>query len=212
MKIAVLMLGLVLGAAEASAANQTEEYCAFEVEVMSPTGLPAPGVVVIGDDAAGFQFGGATTNEQGVARLCDSPRGLAEITVGGRMCGAVTVKYLNSIWPRTRHVVVTYQRCQGDDYYLPGACELTLRLVDQGRSAVSGATLRIDSVGAQTGESMLVSDQYGRIFARMKRGERLCGVLSKAGFAPQHFSQDCKPGEGFRPDRTLKLDPLLGPR
>jgi hypothetical protein len=110
-RVAFVIMVLFPGCAAVVCAADTGEYCAFEVEVKSPTGLPASGVAVVGHDAAGLQFGTAITNEQGVARLCDSPRGLAEITAGGRMCGAASVKHLSTIWPHTRHVVITYQRC-----------------------------------------------------------------------------------------------------
>jgi hypothetical protein len=211
MRIASCVLALIVGAAAGSAAEK-EEYCAFEVQVVSAVGLEVAGATVIGEDSAGFKFGEAVTNERGIARLCDSPRGLAEITVGGRLCGAVTVKYLNPLYPRTRHVVVTYQRCPGEDFSFLNGCSLILRVTDRSRAPMSGATLRLEAGIADDKKRALVSDQYGRIFATIKYGTRLGGLLSKAGFMPQYFDQACKPGEQALSDRTVTLEPLTQPR
>ena len=208
MRAACVMLAFLLGSVPASPADPKDEYCAFEVEVKTATGLPSSGVRVVGQDDAGFQFGTAITDQQGVARLCNSPRGLAEITVGGRMCGAVSVKYLNPLWPRTRHVVVTYQRCVGNDYYFPGRCEVTLRLMDEYKAPISDVTLRVDAGDALVQEKMLVSDRYGRIFLPIKYGDQLEGTLSKPGYLALRFSEPCKPGDGSLLDRTVTLEAL----
>ena len=89
-------------------AQSTQEYCAFEVAVSSPKGRPIYGATVSVVDQQTHVYGTAMTNGEGVARLCDSPRGLINIQVGGQLCGSIVVRNLKAYWRRTRRIVVIY--------------------------------------------------------------------------------------------------------
>ncbi len=99
MDAAFVVLAILL-ALPVRSAQPPEIYCAFEVVVKSPTGVPVVGAGVAGLDQNGVKFGTALTDAQGVVRFCDAPSGLIEINVGGNLCGAVSVRYLSAYWLR----------------------------------------------------------------------------------------------------------------
>lgn len=56
-------------------AQGTRDYCAFEVSVSTPKGVPVRGVLVSEFRQNGSTFMSSTTDENGVARICDAPQG-----------------------------------------------------------------------------------------------------------------------------------------
>jgi len=121
LRCAVLMLLAALSAAAAQ--GDPSPFCAFEVFVKSPSGVPVAGAYVVETEQGGALFDTQNTDEKGVARFCDAPMfGLVSFNVGGKMCGAVSVEYLDPSWFETTQVFITYERCPGVCFSLPGRC------------------------------------------------------------------------------------------
>src|SRR6185312_5904869 len=98
--------------------------------VKSPAGTPVAGIgVALTHD--GRVYGTAITDARGIAQICDAPKGLVDIEVGGHLCGAVSVRYLKPYWMETRRVSVTYENCSGDDFFPYGGCLFTIRVYDR---------------------------------------------------------------------------------
>jgi hypothetical protein len=202
----VTRVAAFLAISVSSPAQHPEEYCAFEVVVKLPTGVPVAQVPVSGLDERGEIFGSADTDTNGVARICDSPSGLVSIRVGGSRCGAVTVNYLTAVWLRTRSVHVTYKYCGGEDHVPPSRCTLTLRVHRSDGTALTGVQL----VDASSSPAKLaqkdVSDRYGRIFRTIEFGRSLTGMLVKDRFVSRAIVEQCKPGEPYRHERIIELE------
>lgn len=68
-----------------------QPYCAFEVKVSKPSGVPFANVPVIMVQR-NAQLAETRTNTNGEARLCDAPLSSVDIMVGFERCGAVLVR------------------------------------------------------------------------------------------------------------------------
>lgn len=187
-------------------AQNQPAYCAFEVTVQSPTGAPVAGAEVSELQSGGRLYGSATTNERGTARICDAPQGLVDLHVGGQVCGAVTVGYLEPYWMTTRRVVITYENCQGADFVPPGGCFLTIRIRDQAGSPLQGVILNDPNERPMKREQTRVSDQFGRIFRFLDYGDDARVQLQKDGYLPQTLTSECRPGQKGVWDRTVTLE------
>lgn len=180
------------------------QYCAFDVIVNSPSGKSVAGADVL-EEQNGKVFAKASTDQHGVARICDSPAGLVEIHVGGNLCGAVVVKYLQRYWLKTRRVAVTYENCSGEEWATAGGCQLTIRVRDEGGRPVSGARFGTGSSSGPGPGWSSVSDMFGRIFRFLAYGTVLTGQVTKPGYTPATFTEQCKPGGAQDRERVLVL-------
>lgn len=189
----------------AAAGQDRGYYCAFEVSVKSPAGAPVVGWSVAGLSEAGEIFETATTDEHGIARICDAPPGMVSIQVGGQFCGGVTVWHLNPWWMTTRQVFVTYQGCSNDAYVLPGGCVLTLRLHDKDGLPLPGVKFQKSGVDQTSWNETNASDQFGRIFRFIEWGKVLRGTLVKAGYTSKDVTEECKAGERFKRYQVVVL-------
>jgi|HubBroStandDraft_1064217.scaffolds.fasta_scaffold63609_2 hypothetical protein len=171
------------------------EYCAFEVVVNSPDSKPVAGTEVA-VTRGGRALGTGLTNEAGIARICDAPAGaLLDVEVGGRLCGAVAVRYLSAYWLKTRRVYVNYSNCQGEEFAAPGGCEYTIRTRNEGGAALSGVVFDERQRRAGSVEQPApVSDRYGRIFRFLGYGGSFTARLEKPGYAPRVLTGDCPVG------------------
>jgi hypothetical protein len=195
-----LVSGLLLAQSQVS-------YCAFEVTVRSPEGDPVSGAPVAALAQDGKTIGLASTDKQGVARVCDAPAELTDIRVGGRLCGAVTLHYMTPYWLETRHVVVTYKNCNGEEFAPMGGCSLTIRLRDQEGHPLEGVLFDDPNERAKKRAQTRLSDWFGRIFRFTDYGDTLSGRFLKDGYVPQNFTEQCGSGDPKRAERTVVLNP-----
>jgi hypothetical protein len=182
-------------------------YCAFEVMVRSPEGGPVSGAPVASLAQDGQTTGFASTDRQGIARVCDAPVGLTDIRVGDRLCGAVTVHYITPYWLETRHVVVTYKNCNGEEFAPMGGCSLTIRVRSQDGHPLEGVRLEVPNEQPKKRPQTRLSDGFGRIFRFTDYGDTLAVRLLKDGYVPQGFTDQCRSGDPQWAERTVVLNP-----
>jgi hypothetical protein len=161
-------------------------YCAFEVRVSKPSGVPFAKVPV-GLVQRGTQFATVFTDAKGLARICDAPLHAIDIVVGGDLCGLVLVKNVKPTWPTTRQVFVTYVEEGCPHFTFPDHCQALLQIEDEKGKSLAGA--RFEGRPAVPG----VSDVFGRFFRTLKRGEKLEGTVTKEGYEPARVSEQCLP-------------------
>ncbi len=205
LRCAVLMLLAALSAAAAQ--GDPSPFCAFEVFVKSPSGVPVAGAYVVETEQGGALFDTQNTDEKGVARFCDAPMfGLVSFNVGGKMCGAVSVEYLDPSWFETTQVFITYERCPGVCFSLPGRCLVLLRVRDTKGDPLAGVAFRTVPDEAAP-PPRHVSDNYGRVFLEIQYGDILRGALWKAGWTPQPISEKCVSGGESVRNETRMMQP-----
>ena len=205
-KTPILTALLLLTPFASSAAQSSDEYCAFQIYVNTPASKPSANTPVAGLDQNGAVFATAVTNAQGIARVCDAPKDLVDIQIGGSLCGAVTVRYLKPYWMKTRQVFVTYQNCAGEEWAVPGGCLVTIRVRDAKGNPLPGAFLEkaIDQPAAR--EQTNHSDQFGRIFRFVEYGSTLEATVVKEGYVAKALKEQCRRGEAFDRERILTLE------
>jgi hypothetical protein len=158
-------------------------YCAFEVKVRKPSGVPFANVPV-GIVEKGTQVATVVTDARGSAKFCDAPLQAVDIVVG-TYCGGVLVKNVRPKWPTTRDIFVTYDGPYCAEVVFPDHCQVLLRVHDEEGRPVAGA--HFDSVPSERE----ASDAFGRIFRLLKSGEKLEGILTKEGCVPARVSERC---------------------
>ena len=202
----LLPLGVCLvGEVSDLRAADTAEYCAFEVSVKSETGAPVRHATVLEREHAGSVIARNSTDDRGIARLCDAPTGLVDLEIGGELCGATSVKYLRAFWLQTRRVTVTYKNCSGEEWTPLGGCSLIIRVRDQGGNPLSGVVLKGGSDLPKPREQTDTSDSYGRIFRFMEYGNRISERIEKESYFTQNVNAHCKPGEGNEKEQLFTL-------
>jgi hypothetical protein len=199
------LAALVLSAAPLYAQDQAT-YCAFEVSVRSPDGAPVAGIEVSERQSGAAVYSSATTNEHGTAMICDAPQGLVDLHVGGELCGAVTVGRLQPYWMVTRRVDITYKNCQGDDFFVPGGCLLTVRVRDQVGSPLEGVGVGESGEAQKKRQQTQISDRFGRIFRFLEYGEVASIELQKPGYVRQSITAGCQSGRSFVLYRTVTME------
>jgi hypothetical protein len=169
-------------------ASAQATYCAFEVKVSAPSGSPVSKVPVVLVVKHTTSFAETTTDENGVARLCDAPLEPVDIAVGSDICGLVLVRNMHDTWPESRKVYVTYVDAPCDHFGVAPNCLILLRIQDDDGRRISGARFEPKS---QIGSGSNVSDSFGRIFQFFKKRERLEGIVIKSGYSPVPISELC---------------------
>jgi hypothetical protein len=172
-----------------AAAQPDKLFCAFEVTVVTPTGLPAAGlsVAMIRDDDK-KTVSTATTASDGVVKFCDAPIVPVRIMVASTPCGLTTVGPARAEWPDTQKLLITQNLTRCEEFNPPPLCHVLLRVSDESGGPVQGARLETK---ASLGPGSVVSDRLGRLFLSIKRMERLEGLIVKEGFQPMPFSEEC---------------------
>jgi hypothetical protein len=172
-----------------AAAQPDKLFCAFEVKVVTPTGLPAAGlsVAVIRDDDK-KTFSTATTSPDGVVRFCDAPIVPVRIMVASMPCGLTTVGPARAEWPDTQKLLITQNHTRCEEFNPPPLCHVLLRISDESGGPVEGTRFETK---ASLGPGSVVSDRLGRLFLSIKRMDRLDGLIVKEGFQPTPFSEQC---------------------
>jgi hypothetical protein len=167
-----------------------EAYCAFRVRVAAPSGALESGlpVAMVRDNRTTLFE--AATDSNGVARFCDAPVGAVDIVVGVDLCGSVVVRQVKAEWPSTREIFVTYAKTFCDHLGVAGDCHVLARIEDESGHPLAGA--RMEPRGTPPNATSRVSDQFGRLFLSVKRGERVEGLIVKDGFEPTDFSRLCR--------------------
>jgi hypothetical protein len=166
-----------------------DTYCAFEVTVRSPSGIPmseVPVALIRGHKATFYE---TTTDANGVARVCDAPLENLDIIVGFDMCKSVMVRFLMPTWPDTQRISVTYVKTFCGFASFKPECIVTLRIQDDAGHPVIGALFNGNST-ASSGST--VSDSFGRLFRSLKRRKSLRGVVIGKGFEPARISIKCE--------------------
>ena len=192
-----LLAVLSLGSVQAYAFT----YCAFEVKVTKPSGVPFPNIAV-GMVDKGTQVATAVTNSAGVSQFCDAPLHAVDIVVGVQACGVVLVQHVTPEWPVTRNVFVIYDETHCSELVLKDRCQVLLRIQDEEGHPLAGT--QFDSGRSERD----ASDVFGRIFRTIKSGEKLEGVLTKEGRRSALISQSCIRGD----ERDLELKVVLNKR
>jgi hypothetical protein len=174
--------------------------CSFEIEVKTPLQVPVARAEVWLTRTDGEVYTRTQTDDRGIARLCDSPIGPVDIQVGGRLCGAVVVKYLEYKL-KTTHVRVTYERCEG--FYQPTACSVLLRAHDQQGQALKGASFAPrDSL---PGNKQATSDEFGRLYLTWAIGSSLTGAIVLDGYENVEIALPCKQAGELEIERSIIL-------
>jgi hypothetical protein len=183
-------LGVVLLLCGLSAAAQGS-YCSFEVVVRDASGLPVAGVPV-GIVEHGSQSATTWTDTMGIAKLCDGSFRAIDIVIGANSCasGIVHIKNVRPTWPRTRSVLAVFSPDPCDGIDLPNRCQLLLRIQDERGQPLLGAELEHPSASPRPDSS----DEFGRMFASLKRGESFAGLVTRVGYKPEKIAAEC--GEG----------------
>jgi len=185
----LLTLTLASGCFRASAAAKEPAYCAFEVKVVTPSGVPAPRVPVLLIRHHTTTYAETTTSSNGLARLCDAPLESVDIAVGFDICGSVVVRNLSPSWPETHHVYVTYAPSPCDHFATSGRCRILMRVQDVAGQPVGRAQFR----GLSSGVSVHgTSDQFGRMFFSFARDETVKGLITNDGDLPENVSVQCR--------------------
>ena len=182
-----LLVGL---AGVVSSAAPEPSACSFEVVVKSPTGIPvSSSPVVWTSDSPGFEYRN-TTNEFGVARLCDPPiKVRLSIRVGYSAC-AVTIQGLLPVWGRVRRIPVTFPDCRSQE--MIGFCHILLRVKDVQDQPLSGVTLELQPY-IPTIQGSFITDDYGRMFLSVAWRVTGKGVLRRNGYVDQAVGLECDP-------------------
>lgn len=186
--LAVAAITVSVRIAEAMLTTDKALYCAFEVVVRNPSGQAISGVPVALVLKHQTSVSETTTNEKGVARLCDSPLEPVDVVVGHDICGSVLVRNLESTWPRTARVFVTYVPNVCDHMAVVLQQRLLLRVLDEDGHPLSGA--RFDGHFGQGTPG--ASDVFGRIHGVVMREDKVEGFVLKEGFQPTRVSEVCR--------------------
>jgi len=200
---AILLIGAGVLCRGLTYAEDQAAYCAFEVTVRSPRGEAIAGATVSELAMGGKIIGSSVTDRQGIARICDAPKGLVDIQVGDNRCGAVTVAYLKAYWLQTRRVSITYENCSGEEWAVAGGCLLTIRVKDQRNAPIP--SVFFEDRNERPGPQTKLSDDSGRVFRFIKFGETMSGRLLKDRYLPQEISQACRPGDPPERESTIVL-------
>lgn len=166
----------VAATAQTSGAGPEAVFCAFEVKVTTPLGVPVgnlPVVLVAGRKEVVAE---TVTDGKGMARICDAPLAFVDVIVGRDVCGAVRVDRLKFEWPETQRVFVTFVGRPCDHFGVSPERHVLLRVQDEQGRPVAGAQLELKR---QTGRGSVTSDAFGRIFRVHRTGESIVGVVSK---------------------------------
>lgn len=166
-------------------ARAQEPYCAFEVHVATPAGKPVPGVPVAMLRADKTTYSNTASGLDGVARICDAPLQTVNFVVGFDICGSVMVRNLRPAWPETQQVIVTYASAPCPHMTFCNECQVLLRIRDENGNPVAGARFQGTPSGLR---GSAVSDEFGRLFRVVRRGETLKGIVAKQGKASAQVS------------------------
>jgi hypothetical protein len=169
-------------------------YCAYAVNVRTPSGTTLPNVPV-GMIERGTQIHTEITDASGSARFCDAPLHPVDLVVGTLDCAVVLVKGVKPTWPETREIDVIYDTGHCGELSFPTSCLVLLRVHNEQGVPVAGAELG-------SGE---VSDASGRIFRLIKQGESLTGTLTKEGYEKAHISAPCIRGDERNVEKKIVL-------
>ena len=183
------MRTIFLWALFATTMKAAAPFCAFDVRVQDPSGTPLANIPVVmyGHDK---HLAMGTTDASGLTRFCDAPLQRVDFAVGVRECGVVFLKGAVYTWPETRHIYVTYDPSHcSRELVPPSSCEILLRVHDDEGRAIPDAQL-VSGRGLSQ-KVIAASDALGRIFRRLKSGERLDGVVEKGGLERARISEDC---------------------
>jgi hypothetical protein len=184
---------VIVGCAAASVARTDgAPYCAYEVRVNKPSGLPFAKTPV-GIVDKGTQIGTETTDANGVARLCDAPVHKIDIAVGAVGQGLTIVRAVKPTWPKTRVIVVIRDDSAWDEFVFPDACQILLRIRDERGLPISGARFEGRSSGVLA--SMNTSDDLGRLFRKLKSGGSLNGSIAGRGYISAPVAARCIKGD-----------------
>lgn len=206
--LAVFLAPIAAGQALPVQTTPSGEYCAFVVVVHSSKGRALEGRTVSMEDASGREYAAALTDEAGIARLCDAPRGLITLRVGGRRCGGVSVSYLQRSWLQTRTIEMVYDNCSGDDWVPAAGCLLTLRVVAADGHPIPGATILGGEKLRLDGEQTDIGDRFGRIFRFIPYGSATAFSVEKPGYVPYPMSHSCVSGNGGDIEMKIVMKPI----
>lgn len=171
-------------------------------KVTRPSGTPIAKVPVYLIRNQRTTLSGTTTDANGIARICDAPLKAVDIGVGFDVCGSVLVRNVKATWPEVRQVFVTYVETPCDHFLFGDRCQVLLRVQDEAGRPVVGA--RFDGRPSAVSGSE-VSDEFGRVFRSIKRGEKVEGLVIKEGRAPARISEPCL----LRGEHDLELKVFL---
>jgi hypothetical protein len=185
---------------------QTIKYCAFEITVKSPEGVPVPGISVSASSEGARPFARVVSNEEGVARICDSPvSSNVSISAGSGGCGEVTVRNLYPLWLQTRRVYVTVQTCLQPENLFAHECRFVVRVRDIRNVPLPGVRLvAVDS--AHGGGDTAISDRFGRIFTVVPLHRAFAGTLEKENYVPGEVTLECGPRSAHEDEKTIVLN------
>jgi hypothetical protein len=162
-------------------------FCAFEVNVRFPNGRPAARIPVATVEDGKQEISEAVTDKNGVARICDAPLEAVDIAVGQDVCGLILVQRVRQTWPQTHRIFVTYAPNPCYHMGISPQCQVLLRIKDESGRPISGVLLE----GITSARGSKVSDDLGRYFLIVKRGEKVRGVLHKDGYRESEFAEVC---------------------
>lgn len=173
-----------------TSAQTPQEFCAFEVSVITPTGSPAAGLSVSMIRVDNKKtFASVITGPTGIVKLCDAPVVPVSLMVSSRQCGSVAIEPITPDWPRTQRLVVIHNPIKCQEFNPTPNCQALLRIYDESGRPLQGARFETKF---PMGPSSPVSDSLGRLFLSVRRMEVLEGSIVKDGFRPMSFSEECR--------------------
>lgn len=173
-----LALAVFCSAAPVSA--YAAEYCALTVTIEDPySGKPANLAHV--EVRAGGRVVASKTTSTGTAEFCNLGFQLHDVSVGGELCGGVTVKGLTPQWPEGRKIRILHSNCH-NGFAGTGWCTAMVRLP-------SGAVF--DRAVLHEPEEPLQADGHGRIFFMMRKGTIRRGEATSPRSGKRAFELKC---------------------
>jgi hypothetical protein len=186
---------------------QTLGYCAFEINVKSPEAAPIQGISVSASSGDGSPFARTVSDDEGIARICDSPVSSdISISAGSGGCGEVTVRNLYPLWLETRRIYVIVQGCLQRENLFAHECHVVVRIRDERNAPVEGVQLTGREPSTGTKETA-VSDRFGRLFRVVPLHGTFAGRLEKAGYVTAGLALECGPRSAPEDERTVVLSP-----
>ncbi len=176
----------LIGLSEALKGADDSPYCAFEVKVSTPSGIPVNKLPVIMVRERKETLFETTTDEKGVARICDAPLEFVGIVVGRDVCGSVQVNRLKFNWPGIQRVFITFVDNPCDHMEVRPERQVLLRVQDEKGQPLADARFEVSS--ASMGGGSTLSDSLGRLFRVVKARGVIEGVVTKQGKEPAHIS------------------------
>jgi hypothetical protein len=202
-RAAFLAIFICLSSNAIAQPDPIDGFCAVRVDVRRPNGnAVSRGVAELVNSNGNVVESRAVS--QGSVAFCDLDFGVYSIrihTLDG--CGGTVIEGVRGIYGLPQQLKSVLNSCPGGEDGLANSCFTYVRVkFDSGAPA---ADVAISMTGAR---QLRFTDRYGRVQLAVNTGQQHDVVFSKAGFAPEHLTLNCRtPSSGVKEAYvTLKPD------